>query len=37
MATTKGGGLINMAIGLAVLGITIYVVGYSWKKGTERA
>ena len=37
MATTKDGGIINMAIGLAVLGLTIYVIGYSWKKGTERA
>tara|TARA_R110000851_G_scaffold86327_5_gene187435 strand:+ start:1640 stop:1753 length:114 start_codon:yes stop_codon:yes gene_type:complete len=31
----KKGGILGMAIGLAVLGVTIYVVGYSWKKGTE--
>ncbi len=31
----KKGGLINYALGLAGLAITIYVVGYAFKKGSE--
>jgi|TARA_Y100000310_G_C20276759_1_gene620641 transketolase C-terminal domain/subunit len=38
MATTKREtGIIGMAIGLAVLGLTVYVIGYAWEKGRERA
>ena len=38
MATErKNTGIIGMAIGLAVLGLTVYVIGYSWEKGRERA
>jgi len=33
----KKGGLLGAALGIVMLGVTIYVVAYSWKKGTERA
>lgn len=36
MANRKGG-VINAVIGLAVLGVTIFVVGYAFKKGQQAA
>lgn len=38
MATTgRKGGIINTVVGLAVLGVTIFVVGYAFKKGQNVA
>jgi len=36
-SASRDTGLIGMAIGLAVLGLTVYIIGYSWQKGRERA
>ena len=36
MASRKGG-VMNAVIGLAVLGVTIFVVGYAFRKGQSAA
>ena len=33
----RKGGIMNSVIGLAVLGVTIFVIGYAFKKGGEAA
>jgi len=35
MKSTKG--ILNTAIGLALLGVTIFVVGYAFQKGKDKA
>mgnify|MGYP001051311278 FL=1 len=33
----SGKGIVNTAIGLALLGVTIFVVGFAFQKGKDRA
>jgi|TARA_X000001036_G_C20647596_1_gene793660 transketolase C-terminal domain/subunit len=33
----KGKGIVSTAVGLAMLGVTIFVVGFAFQKGKERA
>tara|TARA_R110000751_G_C13642513_1_gene467065 strand:+ start:148 stop:258 length:111 start_codon:yes stop_codon:yes gene_type:complete len=33
----RKGGIMNSVIGLAVLGVTIFVIGFAFKKGGEAA
>ena len=32
-----GKGIVNTAVGLALLGVTIFVVGFAFQKGKDRA
>tara|TARA_R110000751_G_scaffold294312_1_gene402234 strand:+ start:3148 stop:3267 length:120 start_codon:yes stop_codon:yes gene_type:complete len=37
MKAGRKGGVMNAVIGLAVLGLTVFVVGFAFKKGGEAA
>jgi hypothetical protein len=37
MSNQRKGGVMNAVIGLAVLGVTIFVVGYAFQKGRTAA